>query len=97
LLTNTNADPAQERASRAHIELRVMHLLGELFLRPSDEIALDADFEDLGADSVDLTELQIMLLQEFGIEIPERAVETIRSAEDLIDFISNHLHVTEGA
>ena len=97
MFTQTNAEPAHERVIRAQIERRVMHLLGEVFQRPAGEIALDADFEELGADSVDLTELQIMLLEEFGIEIPERAAETIRAAEDLIDFISNHPHVAESA
>jgi acyl carrier protein len=38
-----------------------------------------------------------MLLEEFGIEIPERAAAAIRAAEDLIDFISDQLDVAKGA
>lgn len=44
--------------------------------------------DDLGADSLDTVELVMAFEEEFGIEIPDDAAETIQSFGDAVKFIS---------
>ena len=43
--------------------------------------------DDLGADSLDTVELIMQLEEEFGIEIPDDAAETILTVADAVKFI----------
>ena len=43
--------------------------------------------DDLGADSLDTVELVMAFEEEFGIEIPDDAAETIQTFKDATDFI----------
>ena len=45
--------------------------------------------EDLGADSLDTVELVMAFEEEFGIEIPDDAAETIQTFGDAVKFISD--------
>ena len=52
------------------------------------KISLDSKFiEDLGADSLDTVELVMAFEEQFGIEIPDDAAETILTVKNAIDFI----------
>ncbi len=44
--------------------------------------------DDLGADSLDTVELVMLFEDEFDCEIPDDAVEKIRSVKDAIDYIA---------
>ena len=44
--------------------------------------------DDLGADSLDTVELVMAFEEEFSIEIPDDAAETIRTVGDAVAFIS---------
>ena len=44
--------------------------------------------DDLGADSLDTVELDMAFEEEFGIEIPDDAAETILTVADAVKFIS---------
>ena len=55
-----------------------------------DKVTASASFiEDLGADSLDTVELVMAFEEEFGIEIPDDAAETILSVGDAINFIDS--------
>ncbi len=43
--------------------------------------------DDLGADSLDIVELVMAFEEEFDVEIPDDAAETIQSVGDAIKFI----------
>lgn len=43
--------------------------------------------DDLGADSLDIVELVMAFEEEFDIEIPDDAAETIQTVGDAINFI----------
>ena len=43
--------------------------------------------DDLGADSLDTVELVMAFEEEFGVEIPDDAAETILTAGDAVKFI----------
>ena len=45
--------------------------------------------DDLGADSLDTVELVMAFEEEFGIEIPDDAAETILTVQNAIDYINS--------
>lgn len=56
----------------------------------ADEVKPEASFiEDLGADSLDLTELIMAMEEEFDIEIADDDAQKILKVQDAIDYIEN--------
>ena len=54
-----------------------------------ETVTPEASFvDDLGADSLDTVELVMAFEEEFGIEIPDDAAETIQTFGDAVKFIS---------
>ena len=52
------------------------------------KISPDSKFiDDLGADSLDTVELVMAFEEQFGIEIPDDAAETILTVQNAVDFI----------
>jgi len=55
----------------------------------ADEVTPEAKFvDDLGADSLDLTELIMAMEEEFGVEIGDEDAQKIVKVQDAIDFIA---------
>ena len=57
-----------------------------------DEVKVSEDssfIDDLGADSLDTVELVMAFEEQFDIEIPDDAAETILTVQNAIDFINN--------
>jgi len=53
-----------------------------------EKVSEKASFiDDLGADSLDTVELVMAFEEEFGVEIPDDAAETIMTVGDAIKFI----------
>ena len=53
------------------------------------KISLDSKFiDDLGADSLDTVELVMAFEEQFSIEIPDDAAETILTVQNAVDFIN---------
>ena len=53
----------------------------------------EANFgDDLDADSLDLVELVMSLEEEFGTEISDEDAENIRTVQDAVDYIDEHLN-----
>lgn len=56
----------------------------------ADEVKPEASFvEDLGADSLDLTELIMAMEEEFDIEIADEDAQKILKVQDAINYIEN--------
>ena len=54
----------------------------------ADKVVEGANFiEDLGADSLDTVELVMAFEEEFGVEIPDDAAETILTVGDAVKFL----------
>lgn len=54
----------------------------------ADEVKPEAKFvDDLGADSLDLTELIMSMEEEFDIEIADDDAQKIQKVQDAIDYI----------
>lgn len=45
--------------------------------------------EDLGADSLDVVDLVMSIEEEFDIEIPDEAVEGIKTVGDIVSYIES--------
>ncbi len=57
-----------------------------------DAVVPNASFiEDLNADSLDLVELIMSLEEEFGLEIADEEAEKIRTVQDAVDHINEHI------
>ena len=70
------------------IEERVKKIVVEQLGVKEDEVTNSASFvDDLGADSLDTVELVMAFEEEFGIEIPDDAAETIQTFGDAVKFI----------
>jgi acyl carrier protein len=70
------------------IEERVKKIVVEHLSVEEDKVTENASFiDDLGADSLDTVELVMAFEEEFGIEIPDDAAETIQTFGDAVKFI----------
>lgn len=67
---------------------RVKKIVVEHLNVDGDKVVDTAAFiEDLGADSLDTVELVMAFEEEFGIEIPDDAAESIVTVGDAVKFI----------
>jgi acyl carrier protein len=67
---------------------RVKKIVVEHLNVDAEKVTETASFiEDLGADSLDQVELVMAFEEEFGIEIPDDAAETIVTVGDAVKFI----------
>ena len=67
---------------------RVKNIVVENLGVEADKVTEAASFiDDLGADSLDTVELVMAFEEEFGIEIPDDAAETILTVADAVKFI----------
>ena len=67
---------------------RVKKIVVEHLGVEADKVEDSASFiDDLGADSLDTVELVMAFEEEFGIEIPDDAAETIQTVGDAVGFI----------
>jgi acyl carrier protein len=57
----------------------------------ADEVKPEASFvEDLGADSLDLTELIMAMEEAFDVEIDDEDAQKILKVKDAIEYIEKH-------
>ena len=72
------------------ISERVIEIVMEHLGVEKDKITESSSFiDDLGADSLDTVELVMAFEEEFSIEIPDDAAETITTVKDAIGFIES--------
>jgi acyl carrier protein len=78
---------------RMDIAAKVKEIIVDKLGVDESEIQPNARFiEDLGADSLDSVELIMKFEEEFGIEIPDTDSEKIKSVQDAITYISEHVN-----
>ena len=72
----------------ASVEEKVKTIVMDRLSKTSDEVTLEASFiDDLGADSLDQTELLMALEEEFNVDIDDEA-NTIETVGDAVSYIS---------
>lgn len=56
-----------------------------------EKVVADASItDDLGADSLDVVDLVMSIEEEFDIEIPDEAVEGIKTVGDIVKYIESN-------
>ena len=72
------------------VDEKIKNIIVEQLGVSANEVVPEASFvDDLGADSLDLVELIMVLEEEFGKEIPDEDAEKILTVKDAMDYIKN--------
>jgi acyl carrier protein len=70
---------------------KIREIIAEQFDAEIDSITMDTTVaDDLGADSLDIVEVLMSIEDEFDVEIPDEAIENIKSVGDLVNYIESH-------
>ena len=70
-------------------EAKVKQIIIDQLGVSEEEVKPEASFvEDLGADSLDLTELIMAMEEEFGVEIDDDDAQKILKVQDAYDYIA---------
>ena len=70
---------------------RVKKIVVEHLGVDAEKVSDNASFiDDLGADSLDTVELVMAFEEEFGVEIPDDAAETILTVGDAVGFLQKN-------
>ncbi len=78
--------------SRDEVVQKVQDIIAESLGVKRSEVVSSASFiDDLNADSLDIVELVMTIEKEFDIEIPDDEAEKIRTVQDAVDYIVNHV------
>ncbi len=70
---------------------KVISILSDQF--DVDETTITPDTliaDDLGADSLDVVDLVMSIEDEFEIEVPDEAIEGIKTVNDIVKFVEDH-------
>jgi acyl carrier protein len=78
----------EEDVSMSDVAERVKKIVVEHLGVDADKVVAGANFiDDLGADSLDTVELVMAFEEEFNVEIPDDAAETIVTVGDAVKFL----------
>jgi acyl carrier protein len=73
------------------VEEKVKAIIVDQLGVSEDEVKPDSSFvEDLGADSLDLTELIMAMEEEFGIEIDDDEAQKLIKVQDAVSYIEKN-------
>ena len=79
-------------AEGRNVEAEVKRIIKEQLDVDEADIKLEASFiDDLGADSLGLVELVLAFEEAFEIDIPDEDTEKIRTVNDAIEYIEEHV------
>jgi len=56
-----------------------------------EAVTLEANlFDDLGADSLDMIEMAVVIEQEFGLEMSNEEVERLKTINSVVKYVDSH-------
>jgi acyl carrier protein len=74
------------------VEQRVKEIIVEQLSVSEEEVVPEASFvDDLGADSLDLVELIMVMEEKFEQEIPDEDAEKLQTVQDAISYIKERV------
>jgi acyl carrier protein len=74
------------------LSIRIQLIVSDQLGVEKSEVTKDASIlDDLGADSLDVVELVMSLEDAFDIEVPDEAVEDMRTIGDVQRFVEAHV------
>ncbi len=66
-------------------------LIAEQLELDESEITMESELiDDLGADSLDVVDLVMSIEDEFEVEVPDEAIENMRTVGDAVKFIEEN-------
>lgn len=78
--------------TKEQIQEKVKKVVCDQLQVEQTDVKLDSLFvDDLGADSLDLTELAVAFEDEFDLEIPEADFGKLSTVQGVVDYISGRL------
>ena len=77
-------------ADDAALQEKAAELAEQLDIDPA-KITMESDImSDFEADSLDIVDMVMTLEDEFGIEVPDDAIENLRTVGDVVEFVDSH-------
>ena len=77
--------------SSLHTFDKVKKIILETLGCEEEAVTLEANLvDDLGADSIDLIEIAVVIEEEFGLEISNEAAEGLKTIKNVIQYVDNH-------
>jgi len=74
-----------------NLEVRIRSIVAEHLGCDMGEVTPEASIlDDLGADSLDVVELVMAIEEAFDIEVPDEAVERLRTISDMERYVSDN-------
>lgn len=71
---------------------KVQEILQNYTELPISEITLETDLvKDLDLNSLDVVNIVVAFEDEFGIEIPDRAISGLTKVEDIVKYLKEHV------
>lgn len=87
----THRNNATKREDSMSVEEQVKKIIMDQLGVSAEEVKPEASFvEDLGADSLDLTELIMAMEEAFDVEIADEDAQKILKVQDAIAYVQNH-------
>ena len=74
----------------ASIEHTVKDIVIKVLHCSESELALQATWKELKADSLDLVQILVGLEEAFSIEIPDEDAEKLQNLGDVVDYVTQH-------
>lgn len=72
------------------MEDKVIKMIAKKLGKKPEEVNLKSRLvEDLGADSLDVVELLMLLEDEYGITIPDEDAVNLNTIEDIVNFLNS--------
>lgn len=72
----------------------VKEILAEQLDVDIDSIELSSNLaDDLGADSLDAIDIVMTVEDEYSIEVPDEAVEAMKTVEDIVNYIEANIEM----
>lgn len=71
---------------------KLQEIIAEQLELDLDKITYESHIlDDLGADSLDVVDLVMSVEDEFEVEVPDEALENIRTVEEMVKYIEDHI------
>jgi len=70
---------------------RVKGIITETLGCEEEAVTLEANlFDDLGADSIDIIEIAVVIEEEFGLEMSNEQAERLKTINNVIQYVDSH-------
>jgi acyl carrier protein len=72
----------------AHVVIKTIALHGKI--KNPSAIQLSSTFEELGLNVLDVTEIGLMIEEEFNIEFPDELMELVKTPQDIAELVAKN-------